>query len=108
MKAHGLLYVQDWLVGEVAWTQAKFGIEADDEHTRQFAEGDHTWWDQQLDNYYHRAKVLGLDTSGGRQALAKYVSTAQGFLMAAVRLYGPLPRPGVPSGENFKELVELY
>lgn len=108
LKAHGLHYVQDWLTAEVAYTQAKFGLDADDEHTRQFADGDDEWWQQQFDNYLHRAKVLGIDTPGGRQALAKFVSTAQGMLMSAVRLYGPLPKPGCSSGENFDNMKELY
>ena len=50
-------------------------------------------------SYMHRAVVLGLDTPSGRQALAKALKTLQGFTESAVRRYGPLPDPGVPSGE---------
>lgn len=117
MKAHGLHYVEDWLTGEVAYTQAKFGIELDDEHTKEFSEHiegvesqymDDTWWSKQLYNYLYRAYTLGLDNPNGRQALAKFVATGQGMLMSAVRVYGPLPYPGVSSGENLDKLKELY
>lgn len=95
-------YVRNWLSGERSYTIGKFGLDADNEHIAEFValgveEG---WWDQQFANYLHRAKVLGLDTPAGRQAAAKFVATAVGFLEAVVRQYGPLPEPGVPSGEN--------
>lgn len=114
VKAHGMHYVEDWLISEVPYTQAKFGIDADDQHIKEFQEASmlggpwETWWNQQLENYMHRAHVLGLDTPNGRQALAKFTATAMGMLMAAVRVYGPLPKPGVPSGENLEDLKELY
>lgn len=89
-----------WLISERSYTITKFGTDADRRHTTEWMEksGD-GWWDQQLDNYLHRAFVLGLDTLVGRQALAKFVSTAAGMLAAAVQVYGPIPEAGVPSGE---------
>lgn len=93
-----------WLRGERAYQLGKFGIESDDKHTR-IGLGEESWWWRQLTNYYHRASVLGLNTPVGRQALAKFVATACGLLESAVRLYGPLPRPGVPSGDNLDSTV---
>lgn len=103
-------YVRDWLEDERDYTIDKFGIDLDDKHIKEFnMSGSDTdsWWLQQLDNYYHRANVLDLTTSGGRQALAKFVATAAGMLEAAVRVYGPLPEPGVTSGENLTNLREF-
>ena len=87
-----------WLVAERRYQLHKFGTALDDEHTRAGLATDGWWW-QQLTNYFHRAGVLSLDTVLGRQALAKFVATACGLLESAVRVYGPLPPPGVPSGE---------
>lgn len=93
--------IRAWLAQERDYTVQKFGLELDDQHVRDWDYRDESdWWNQQFDNYYTRAGVLGLDTLVGRQAFAKFVATAVGMLEAAVRVYGPLPLPGVPSGEN--------
>lgn len=88
-----------WLRGERGYQVRKFGTEQDDNHTREGL-GQEGWWWRQFMNYYYRAQVLGLELPNGRQALAKFVATACGLLESTVRLYGPLPAPGVPSGEN--------
>lgn len=100
-------YVREWLKRERDYTLAKFGLDQDNQHILEWAEErTEDWWDQQLENYYHRARVLGLDTVNGRQALAKFVATSVGMLEAAVRQYGPLPEPGVTSGENLDNLFQ--
>lgn len=91
--------IRAWLAQEREYTVQKFGLELDDQHVREWG-GPDDWWEVQFQNYLGRANVLGLDTIAGRQALAKFVATAVGMLEAAVRVYGPLPLPGVPSGEN--------
>lgn len=95
----------DWLDDERHYTLQKFGSEVDRKHTIEFFERYKTggmdnegWWEQQFDNYLGRAGVLGLDTPGGRQALAKFVATGLGMLSAAIQVYGDLPSAGVPSG----------
>lgn len=105
-------YCLQWLVYEREYTLDKFGKDQDQRHVKEFHElrtesSADNWWDQQLENYYHRFQVLGLDTPNGRQALAKFVSTALGMLTAAVQVYGPLPEPGVSSGENLDKLKPL-
>lgn len=101
-------YVRQWLAREREYTIAKFGLDLDNLHTREWDYRDEVdWWNQQFDNYYTRAGILGLDNPNGRQALAKFVATAVGMLEAAVRVHGPLPKPGVPSGENLDLLGEL-
>jgi len=59
-----------------------------------------TWWRDFIDQYLHRAAVLGLDTAVGRQALLKACQTIKECCVAmAVELDGDLPAPGYPSGE---------
>lgn len=103
-------YIIKWLKGERDYTIGKFGLESDDLHVQQFNSKEieyvPEWWDQQFKNYLHRAKLLGLENPNGRQALAKFVATAVGMLEAAVRVYGPLPEPGVPSGYNLDKVFD--
>lgn len=49
--------------------------------------------------YIMRAKLQGLDTPNGRQALGKAIVTLTHFLETAVEYHGSMPEPGVPSGE---------
>jgi len=90
--------VFEWLIREREYQVQKFGTELDDEHTREGL-GEASWWWRQLTTYYHRAHVLTLETPVGRQALAKFTATACGLLESVVRRFGPLPPPGVSSGE---------
>lgn len=50
-------------------------------------------------SYLDRAERFGLDTHQGRQALGKAVVAAMHILETAVELHGPMPLPGVPSGD---------
>lgn len=100
-------YVLNWLEDEREYQMKKFSVEQDNEHVKAWADNAEDWWDNQFDNYLHRAYILKLDTINGRQALAKFVATAVGMLEAAVRCYGPLPEPGVPSGYNLDKPREL-
>ncbi len=96
----------DWLVGERAYQARKFGTEQDDEHTLEGLD-ENGWWWRQLTSYFHRSRVLTLETLVGRQALAKFVATGCGLLESAIRLHGPLPAPGVPSGEVRDQAPDL-
>ena len=87
------IMVQHWLDGEREYATTKLPDQFEDEHldpaqVRQF-----------VDQYLDRAVVFGLDVPQGRQALMKALMTLQRFAEAAVRNYGLLPVPGVPSGE---------
>lgn len=90
--------VMAWLSLEHAYQVVKFGYEQDDRHTLSEGVQASNWWDSQLSSYLHRARILGLDSLGGRQALAKFAATAVGMLESVVRVYGQLPPPGVSSG----------
>lgn len=50
-------------------------------------------------NYLKRAQLFGLDTPQGRQALGKLTVTCIAYLEYAIEHIGPMPEPGVPSGE---------
>jgi hypothetical protein len=86
-------HVLDWLEGEEVYARTKWTDEMEDAIKD---EDEYTDW---VNSYIHRAKVLGLETPAGRQALAKALKTMQGFVESTVRKHGPLPDPGVPSGE---------
>lgn len=57
-----------------------------------------TWMNFHL-NYLKRADLFGLDTTQGRQAMAKCIVSLMHCLETAIEEFGPLPAPGVPSGE---------
>lgn len=110
--ASSVTYTLDWLADEVDYTLEKFGPDGkpDDERIYQFNHGasgvalEETWWYNQINNYLHRAALLGLDTPGGRQAMAKAVATSVMMLAACTRVFGALPEPGVTSGQNLDKL----
>lgn len=112
MDEHEL--VMRWLAEERPYQIDKFaggqddpdGWRHNDEALSTEGVGEGTYWEQQLTNYVHRLGVLGLDLPNGRQALMKFVSTAVGLAEAMVRVYGPPPRPGVPSGQGLDEEFE--
>ena len=101
---HGLegvvsLRIRRWLREEWPYQELKFGEADRFKATDTFGQSDDEW-KRSLDQYYNRARVLGLDTPAGRQALAKYVATAVAMLENVITVHGHLPTPGVPSGEN--------
>lgn len=91
--------VFSWLRGERALQLKEFGPERDDKHTLEGL-GDESWWSSQLQYYLERARELGIETPGGREALAKFVATAIALLESSVRLYGWLPMPGIRMGQG--------
>lgn len=60
-------------------------------------EGPTTWHDW-AGNYVKRAAMFGLNTPQGRQALGKAIVTLIHVLETAVEEFGPMRKPGVPSG----------
>lgn len=50
-------------------------------------------------NYYGRALIFNVTTELGRQAVGKTIATLMHLLETAVEEHGPMPLPGVPSGE---------
>lgn len=56
-------------------------------------------WYTFISNYLRRAQLIGVDTMAGRQLLGKLAVTILHALETAVEVHGPMPKPGVPSGE---------
>jgi hypothetical protein len=56
-------------------------------------------WDVFIGNYLRRAQLFGVDSLPGRQALGKTIVTLMHCLETAIEAHGPMPVPGVPSGE---------
>lgn len=92
----------NWLSAERFYQTEKFGTAQDDQHTLDGL-GDDSWWWQQLTNYFHRSRVLGLDSPLGRQAIAKFAATACGLLESVIRVHGAPPPAGVASGTVLKD-----
>lgn len=61
--------------------------------------GENSWYEGFIGNYFKRAQLFGLNTPQGRQALGKMIVTCLDALESSVRVFGPMPRAGVPSGE---------
>lgn len=58
-----------------------------------------TMWEDWAGNYIRRAVLIGLRSALGRHALGKAIVTLMHVLETATELWGPMPRPGVPTGE---------
>ena len=91
-------YAVQWVQDEYFYATDK--ITQDPESDDQKTLNNPDYWEDQIAMYVHRAYTLGLDTPGGRQAAGKAAATAMCFLESVVRVCGPLPIPGVPSGQG--------
>lgn len=98
-------YIIQWVQDEYAYATTK--VTQDPESDDRKTEEDPFYWSDQIAMYAHRAAVLGLQSPAGRQAAAKCAMTAMCFAESAVRKFGALPEPGVPSGENLDNLRPL-
>ncbi len=89
-----------WYQKELVYVDNKFDDQRNghDEEMRTQGISDESFWFRQIFQYVPRARLMGLDTPNGRQALAKMCMTAIGCLESCLRVHGPLPEPGQPSG----------
>lgn len=100
-QVNQIIYVLDWVQREQEdYAIDKFNKLTHDEEILEFSEKS---FDsrivQRCFEYLHRATLLGLANPAGRQALAKFASTAVALTAGVVDSYGELPKPGVPSGQ---------
>lgn len=93
-------HVRRWVKDERdAYADKKYNDKADiDRHMAEDGFTEDGWYVGFITNYLRRAQLLGADTSQGRQALGKCLVTITEALESSVRVYGSLPKPGVPSG----------
>ena len=103
-------HLYEWVAVEEEYVAAKFDAERGkhDEYLRTY---DFDFWERQIIQYLDRARLFlyeaGEAPLGQRralelraqQALAKGMMTLKGCVEATIRVYGPLPAPGEPSGE---------
>lgn len=95
-------YVARWLrherrfYADVKWEEDRANYAAKVEGMRQ--PGQEYWFDF-VNNYLRRAQLFDLSTLAGRQALGKALVTLFAMTEMAVDVHGPMPSPGVPSGE---------
>ena len=90
------------------WTQCAYCLYADAKWSSPASAAAHlacvrseppTTWNDWAGNYLLRAVRFGLETPQGRQALGKTIVTLTHVLETAIELWGPMPAPGVASGE---------
>lgn len=99
-----------WLLEERAgYADKKYanGTVTRDEFVEDLRNGyglDARWLDFPL-NYVQRAKLVGLDTPQGRQAMGKAIATLMHYLETAIVEFGPMPQPGISSSEGVREWV---
>lgn len=108
-------HLYEWMKREEEYVAAKFDDQrlGHDESLRN--DGLEDFWERQILQYMDRAKLFLAEaalqrahggTAGARelelraqQALAKGMMTWKGLMECSIRVYGPLPAPGVPSGD---------
>lgn len=112
-----------WMSLEEVYVHAKFdadgsGAQREDHDKGMRAHDLDAWWIRQILQYLDRAKlelevaksfrenegdygakVAELHEKKAQQAMAKCLLTAKGMCESAIRVFGPMPKPGVPSGE---------
>lgn len=103
-----------WIVGEEEYVAGKFDDQRPDhdDEMRDSHLNPEGFWFRQIVQYYDRARIffneaLSLEEGDphrremeqrGQQALAKAMMTAKGCVESSIRVYGPLPKPGLSSG----------
>jgi hypothetical protein len=93
-KDEAWLTAMDWIEAEhSAYEDDKFDQEIDDDKTAEE-------WNERIEMYLHRAKILGLDNPLGRQAVAKAATTCVAYLESVFRVHDSVPSPGFTSGEH--------
>jgi len=108
------VHLYKWIAAEENYVADKFDDQRNG-HDETLKEYDiEQFWVRQVVQYYDRASAFlkaakeareHNDDVGGRhleqraqQAIAKAMMTAKGMAESSIRVYGPMPRPGMPSG----------
>ena len=89
---HSRFAVAHWLQAEREYAESKWPPDAVDDIPSEE-------YEQWVNQYLHRAIVLGVRNPLGRQALAKALRTLQALTESVVRQHGELPMAGLPSGD---------
>lgn len=114
-------HLLQWILREETYVAEKFDDQRDGHDASLVNDGLDDFWHRQIVQYLDRAKVFleaaaepGIPEAAQRQfqlraqqALAKCMMTAKGLVESSIRTYGPLPAPGVSSG-NIEDWDHLY
>lgn len=109
------LHLYRWVEVEEGYAARKFDTQRD-LHDVEMEKRDMEWWTSQVVQYLDRAKhfldgarqfrILVDDGESAehlerkaQQAMAKCMMTAKGMCESSIRVFGYLPKPGLPSGE---------
>ena len=105
------VHLYQWIAGEEGYVHGKFNDQRDG-HDQTLKDYDlEAFWIRQVVQYYDRAAAFlkaakeseGADRrhleQRAQQAMAKAMMTAKGMVESSIRVYGPMPKPGVSSGE---------
>jgi hypothetical protein len=102
--------VLEWMLSEWDYSNKKFNLvdipaEQRDDHDASMREhgfsdedSEAFWW-RQVTQYFVRAKLFGVDTPQGKQALLKSLMTLFDCCACMIRVHGIPPEPGHSSGE---------
>lgn len=104
-------HLYKWIKAEEEYVAKKFDKQRDDHDTHWGANGIEDFWSRQIVQYLDRANAFLLEAVEcegkdkrrlqqlAQQALAKGMMTFKGCVESSIREFGPLPKPGVSSGE---------
>jgi hypothetical protein len=104
------LHLYRWVAREERYVADKFDDQRDG-HDASLRDDLADFWERQIIQYYDRARVFlaaAAEAEGddrrhleqrAQQAMAKAMMTAKGLVESSIRVFGPLPKPGVPSGQ---------
>ena len=85
--ARDVMLALKWIVVRQDRILDRFDPDQNDAHTLEGMD----YWEDKMTMYLHRARVLGLDSPQGRQAVAECAATAVGMLASLWRVWGPPP-----------------
>ncbi len=84
----------DWLIRERRFQVRQFGSTQDDERLEAGGIDPGSPWSEHLERYLVAARAAPLSDDAARLELAKFTATAVGLMESAIRVHGPVPRPG--------------
>lgn len=106
-------HLYEWVTLEEVYVEKKFGAQRGSHDETLMFTNLSEFWTRQIVQYLDRAEVFldgyresceGEEPSIklrllAQQAMAKCFMTSKGMVESSIRVFGPLPLPGVPSGE---------
>lgn len=95
-------YIGGWIdVERMSYADVKYAEDGDNRAmlVKAMQDGDWQRWSDFAMQYVKKAEIFGFDSEKGRQQLGKAIVTLLHTLETAVMVHGPMPKPGLTSGE---------